>query len=370
MFFSFSRRRFVSLASLAAIYALKPSLLSAENELPRCLDGTEISGAWKADWSPYRIRLQLADSPPQEERPRFILREGTQLFHIDDKKRVRRMHSAEALMLQVVFERKNEFTVILKNVPRALRVGDTLYSAKGNASGELIGIWKKPDNGLPSGFVEAKVRFSRGGSVISHKVPLTSDNLQFDLDREGFLQFFIGGREPLLIEYVIDHQVIIQKYYHVNGLLDAYSNAFGKHLEQKDLLNTNKCDYDCFLTTAACGALRLDDTCWELTELRRFRDTYLAKTKEGLHAIAEYYTIAPRIVAQINQTEGALYHYYRIYWQYIVPCAILSFLRREKLCLKLYRNMVFELQEKFIPQSMTTGDADRFLRLPIRDFLT
>jgi len=87
---------------------------------------------------------------------------------------------------------------------------------------------------------------------------------------------------------------------------------------------------DCFLTTAACGALQLDDTCWELTELRHFRDNSLRKTKEGLHSIAEYYAIAPRIVAQINRTEGALYHYHRIYWQYILPCAMLSFLRWEK----------------------------------------
>lgn len=58
----------------------------------------------------------------------------------------------------------------------------------------------------------------------------------------------------------------------------------------------------CFLTRACVEAAGLPDGCHELTVLRQFRDGYLARLPHGPALIAEYYAIAPRIVARIQSS--------------------------------------------------------------------
>lgn len=57
---------------------------------------------------------------------------------------------------------------------------------------------------------------------------------------------------------------------------------------------------DCFLTTACTEARGLPDDCYELTVLRRFRDTYILHMDEGSELIKNYYRIAPSIVTTIQ----------------------------------------------------------------------
>src|SRR5262249_51645401 len=53
----------------------------------------------------------------------------------------------------------------------------------------------------------------------------------------------------------------------------------------------------CYISTAAVHALGLPDDGPELNALRRFRDHVLLPTEPGRRAVAEYYEIAPRVVA-------------------------------------------------------------------------
>jgi len=57
---------------------------------------------------------------------------------------------------------------------------------------------------------------------------------------------------------------------------------------------------NCFLTTACVQARGLPDGCEELTVLRRFRDGYVRSIDGGPALIAEYYDIAPGLVAAIE----------------------------------------------------------------------
>jgi hypothetical protein len=69
----------------------------------------------------------------------------------------------------------------------------------------------------------------------------------------------------------------------------------------------------CYLTTACVQALQdeFDDDCWELTELRRFRDEYV----EPNHAddVRRYYEVAPRVVQAIDASPDATVAYSQIY---------------------------------------------------------
>ncbi|HWS72754.1 MAG TPA: DUF4157 domain-containing protein, partial [Thermoanaerobaculia bacterium] len=57
----------------------------------------------------------------------------------------------------------------------------------------------------------------------------------------------------------------------------------------------------CFLTTACVEARGLPDDCEELTVLRRFRDEYVRNAPGGEALIAHYYSVAPRIVAALDE---------------------------------------------------------------------
>jgi hypothetical protein len=69
----------------------------------------------------------------------------------------------------------------------------------------------------------------------------------------------------------------------------------------------------CFLSTACIAARGLPDDCEELTVLRRFREEHLRGAAAGDSLLRDYDTLAPRIVAAIDQRPDARALYERIY---------------------------------------------------------
>lgn len=109
--------------------------------------------------------------------------------------------------------------------------------------------------------------------------------------------------------------------------------------------DVSKCEKAaCFLTTAAVDAVGLNDDCWELETLRRFRDGWLSSTPEGSALIADYYRIAPDIVARINQSANARFIWWRTYAFGILPAAVCARLGWRAHALSHYRNMVRRLE--------------------------
>lgn len=76
----------------------------------------------------------------------------------------------------------------------------------------------------------------------------------------------------------------------------------------------------CYLTSACVAAQHMPDDCEELQILRSFRDHYLAKQPGGMEEIEQYYEIAPRIVASINQRADAATIWNCVYEELIAPC--------------------------------------------------
>lgn len=102
-------------------------------------------------------------------------------------------------------------------------------------------------------------------------------------------------------------------------------------------------DPDCFFTTASVHCLGLQDDCWELTTLRRFRDNYLLSNEAGRQRVAQYYAIAPAIVRHIQQQANAQSRWLRVYWGGVLPSAILARLGLHKAAMHWYSRLVRQL---------------------------
>lgn len=103
----------------------------------------------------------------------------------------------------------------------------------------------------------------------------------------------------------------------------------------------------CFITTAVCKYFDKPDDCYELTTLRKFRDSWLANQLNGDELIKEYYRIAPTIVETIDALENKDDIYMHIWNDYIMPCIKLIELTAYEACRDLYIQMVNELKEMY-----------------------
>lgn len=109
----------------------------------------------------------------------------------------------------------------------------------------------------------------------------------------------------------------------------------------------------CFITSACCEAVGLNDDCFELRALRRYRDEVLAKRPGGAGEIAAYYALAPLILAQLPR-EGRKRLLAFLYARYILPSALAAGLGLNALAYWLYAAMLRELASTFAPEAMNT----------------
>jgi hypothetical protein len=110
----------------------------------------------------------------------------------------------------------------------------------------------------------------------------------------------------------------------------------------------------CFITTACCDVLGLDDDCFELRTLRRYRDTVLAQTPGGSADIAAYYGLAPLILARLPRDSRAA-RLRSVYARFILPAAIAARLGLNALAYRLYRAMLAKLLHDLAPETAGRG---------------
>lgn len=99
----------------------------------------------------------------------------------------------------------------------------------------------------------------------------------------------------------------------------------------------------CFLTTACCELVGLDDDCFELTALRRFRDQVMLADAAGRRDVAQYYKTAPVILTEMRR-RGETERLRGLYFGFVLPCAILATLGFERLTRRLYSRMMWRPQ--------------------------
>ncbi|MGH6866965.1 MAG: hypothetical protein ACREDO_12550 [Methyloceanibacter sp.] len=114
---------------------------------------------------------------------------------------------------------------------------------------------------------------------------------------------------------------------------------------------------DCFITNACCGLLGLDEDCFELRTLRRYRDTVLARQPGGAEIIARYYRLAPLILTNLPDASRAP-RLLAAYARHILPAAIAACLGLNALAYRLYAGMIEDLAATYAPHP-ATGAAKR-----------
>ncbi len=152
------------------------------------------------------------------------------------------------------------------------------------------------------------------------------------------------AKAPLTFEFSAPGEPLNQ--YDTAGLPEAISAA-RKDLEKlNDGYNNWTCEAasDCFFTTAACGVVGLSDDCFELCQLRAFRDRFASRNQQNKQAVEAYYTLAPRVLSALERRPDAKRILLKEYWRVIAPCALLSALRCDSAVAWLYKGILNRLQ--------------------------
>ena len=109
----------------------------------------------------------------------------------------------------------------------------------------------------------------------------------------------------------------------------------------------------CFITTAVCSTIGKNDDCYELMTYRSFRDNWLSKTIKGREKIETYYSIAPKIVAEIDKKSNSSDIYKFLWDKYLSKGLILLENKRYVEAIALYENML-----KYIIQYLEKNKID------------
>jgi hypothetical protein len=107
---------------------------------------------------------------------------------------------------------------------------------------------------------------------------------------------------------------------------------------------------NCFLTTACVELIGLDDDCFELSTLRRFRDTAMARTPERGRMVEDYYRLAPALLAEIRR-RGHQRKLVRLHFTRVLPCAVAAWLGFDGAAIRIYRAMIARLIADYQPSS-------------------
>jgi len=116
-------------------------------------------------------------------------------------------------------------------------------------------------------------------------------------------------------------------------------SSLARDLDDKKCTAPNQA---CFITTACCEILGLDDDCFELRTLRCYRDRVLPTLAGGEEAVSAYYRLAPAILEQLpsGQRDARLTS---IYARFILPSAVAAWLGLNDLAYRIYAQMIGEL---------------------------
>ena len=104
----------------------------------------------------------------------------------------------------------------------------------------------------------------------------------------------------------------------------------------------------CFLTSACVEARGLPNDCHELTVLRAFRDNYLKAQPGGLMEVAEYYAVAPKVVAAMEASPERKDLFDGLYRRLVEPCVRMIEEGRNEEAHVLYRSTMRELQAQYL----------------------
>ena len=119
----------------------------------------------------------------------------------------------------------------------------------------------------------------------------------------------------------------------------------GKIITKNEGEKKQETDTQCYLTTACMKHYMndFDDNCYYLDILRWFRDNYVS-----IEDKKEYYDVAPRVVAILNDLENASDIYNEIYYKTIQLCVRLIEYGKYDEAYRIYKESILDLQNKYV----------------------
>lgn len=181
------------------------------------------------------------------------------------------------------------------------------------------------------------VDISAGQSEKEKKVWLKLHILEPDLSGVADVVFKVFYANALALEIMMR----TERFTEVPPFLVAEKNRL------KEMEKNKQCEARCFLTTACCDVIGLDDDCFELKTLRAFRDGALPRLPGGAADIARYYEIAPRIVGEIGR-RGDRGRLARFYVTHILPSVFLVKLGAYRAARGVYTDMMKRLERRYL----------------------
>ncbi len=172
------------------------------------------------------------------------------------------------------------------------------------------------------------------------------------VDRAEAKKLFEIAAEAGHVPSMINLAKTLESYGDNDGYRYWYRKAAQNGSEQaQSVVQSWENSSGCFITTAVCESFGKPDDCYELTAFRNFRDNWLANESDGKSLIAEYYSIAPKIVAKINMCLDAAEIYCGIWENYLKPC--LKFIESGEYiqCKFKYIEMVMYLKNLYMNKS-------------------
>lgn len=127
---------------------------------------------------------------------------------------------------------------------------------------------------------------------------------------------------------------------HVN--IDYEKESWSAETHGEGHTDSERSSGGCFLTTACLKkqAQNFRDDCYELQELRWFRDNFVSAED-----IAEYYRIAPAIVAAIDRMPKCDEIYAEIYERVVKVCVEAIEAKKYELAYSIYKQCILSLKQ-------------------------
>ncbi|MEP1382923.1 MAG: CFI-box-CTERM domain-containing protein [Paraglaciecola sp.] len=155
--------------------------------------------------------------------------------------------------------------------------------------------------------------------------------------------------QKLILAYAFDDEPMYYLDIPMQGITELVEESIKAYVPITQKLAQDMCEYDdCFVTSATCGHIGLTDDCWELTQLRAFRDNYLVTLPNGKSLVDKYYDTAPKLLQVINNKINKSNILQSIYFRDILPSAILAKLKLNKLALWRYKAMMERLEKQYL----------------------
>lgn len=356
-----SRRRFVGALSLLPFALSKSSLVFAQTSLPQCETEVLQKGVWRSRITAQEITITLINSQNQ-----FMPAKSLSLYEEYKDTESPNKPSYFDVYKDNQFESgafgstkaplNPEITIAVENGRLKLDfvVNDILQNI--DTSEHSIRYVSKKSGERGQYIVNGKPLAQSPPTSLSLITSGASPNINLELDPVSKISMSVSLNfdslllsKKLLIGYSFDNDLMYYLSIPSKGLVELVKESIALHNTLANKLAQGVCEYDdCFVTSATCGYLGLTDDCWELTQLRSFRDNYLLKLPKGSSLVDRYYDNAPKLLEVINRDKNKSSILLSLYFKDILPSAILAKLKLNKIALWRYKAMMQRLEKRYL----------------------